>query len=584
MLEKIRIYYESLEQGANYIKPIVEKSLENIGSNIDIELVKLKESWFYYSKNIAPIVFWKNPDILITVIMDEVEYPLLLIEFSNAVFTEDHELQRFDGLVAAAENNCIYVKISPISKHSQSDHGGNIHFDYLIPFSLILKKFGKLFYHFDWKCDDKGIVEVDKEYLSCPNELADFDNLIAHLTKLLLKGNFKSGNWINDLEKDMRSESYFQRWKEKVEGCSLPNITSLYSTRTEWNSSTEKLILKFNRFGHAMDPERGMLAFYGNLTNEITSKMLFSAESKAWYKDIPKEKEIENHIKESGLKKGYDYLYCFMLGSGLSSYSDFKQIVLGHKNNADATIEIDLTSFLKKNYLSLSKPMRTIFKYSTDFCIVDDNNETKVRLFWNGFDRREIYTDLPSVTNIKEKKCFDEDDVTYIMVHNVLKQNDYVVLAVSYPGAQSDRVVLIAPGTGRAQERKYIDIISYLPEKYTNLQENKGIFSPGKIQEDIDKLAKYKTESEYKAAIFEFIDRFDRTAPKIINIGVGFWANSKFTVSKVTELNIRDLDYFVYLTSDRKEWFIWSTGKCDMFNKNNGKIEIPQAFEIIRDT
>lgn len=113
MINEIRIYYESIEQGANYIKPIIENSLRKNKLNVDVKLIRLKGSYSYYSQKVAPIIFWKDPDILITSVIDDVEYPLLLIEFSNAVFTEDHELQRFDGLVASAKNNCVYVKISP---------------------------------------------------------------------------------------------------------------------------------------------------------------------------------------------------------------------------------------------------------------------------------------------------------------------------------------------------------------------------------------------------------------------------------------------------------------------------------------
>jgi hypothetical protein len=583
MEKKLRIYYESIEQGANCIKPIIEEALKGIKSNIEIELIKLEKKFYYYSKRVAPIIFWKEPDILITAIIDEVEYPLLLIEFSTAVYTEDHELQRFDGLVAAAENNCIYVKISPVNKQSQSRHGGNINFDYLIPFSLILKKFGKLFYHFNWKCNNEGILEINEKYLSCPNELVDFNNLLKHLVKYVVKGSFDPVHWIERFEESILSFSYFKSWKEELESCKIPDVKSLNSTRIEWIDSTKELVLKLNRFGHAMDPERGMLSFYGNLYDKTVSKMLFDEGKKAWYKDTPNEKEIEKYIREHGLKKGYDYLYCFMLGSGLYKNKDFEQIVLGYKNNTNAKIDVDLTDFLKKNYLTLSKPMRTIFKYSSYFYIVDVKNNIKVKFFWKDFDKNESYTNFPNVTNITKKEYFDEDDVTYIMVHNVLKQNNYVILAVSYPGAQGDRVVLIAPGTGRAQDRRYVDIISYLPDKCTNLQEDKGIFSVDKIQEDIDELTKYKTENEYIQAISSFIDRFDKAAPKIINIGIGFWANSNFSLSTLKKIDLKDLDYYVYLTPDRKKWYIWSTGKRDIFIKWSGDIEIPQVFSIIKN-
>lgn len=582
MTKEIRIYYESIEQGANYIKPIIEESLKKNKLNVDVKLIRLKGSYSYYSQKVAPIIFWKDPDILITAIKNDVEYPLMLIEFSNAVFTEDHELQRFDGLVASAENNCVYVKISPIHKESQSDHGGNVDFDYVGPFSLILKKFGKLFYHFDWVCNDKGIVEIDKIYPSTPKKIDEFNTLIECLIKFISKKDFKEEKWINEFEKEILNIKFFSEWKNILTKFNLPDISNLNSSRTEWVSSQKEFILKLNRFGHAMDPERGMLAYYGTLYNKTASKMMFNKENNAWYKDIPKEDDIRNYIKKNGLKRGYDFLYCFMLGSGLYNNKDFQNLVSRYKSNKDEVLEINLAEFLSKNYLSLSKAMRTIFKNSIYFFIVDKDNYKKLNFVWGNFKKNEDYSMLPQRTLIKDKTYFDEDDVTYITVHNVLKKNDFIILAVSYPGAQADRVVLIAPGTGRKQERRYIDIISYLPKKFTNLQENKGRYSPSEIQKEINELTKYKTENEYKEAINSFIDRFDSNAPKIIKIGVGFWANSGFTLSKIKELNIRNLDYFVYLTSDRKEWFVWSTGKGSMFKITKGKISIPFTFEVIK--
>jgi len=583
MIKEIRIYYESIEQGTNYIKPILENSLRKNKLNVDVKLIRLKRNYSYYSQKVAPIIFWKDPDILITSVIDDVEYPLLLIEFSNAVFTEDHELQRFDGLVASAENNCIYVKISPISKVSQSEHGGNVNFDYIGPFSLILKKFGKLFYHFDWKCNDKGIVEVDETYLSIPKEIKEFNLLIELLIKFLSTKDFEKEKWITDFEKEVLNIKFFKEWKNTLMNFSLPEISSLNSSRTEWISEQEEFILKLNRFGHAMDPERGMLAYYGTLYNKTISKMMFSESNNAWYKDIPKENEIKSYITTNGLKKGYDFLYCFMLGSGLYNNKDFQRIVTECKSNKDEVLKIDITDFLNSNYLQLNKAMRTIFKNSIYFIVVDKNNNQRLKLVWNNFNKNEDYSILPQKTLIRDRTYFDEDDVTYITIHDVLKKNNFIILAVSYPGAQADRVVLIAPGTGRKQERRYIDIISYLPKKFTNLQENKVKYLPSEIQKEINELTKYKIKKEYKDAINSFIDKFDSDAPKVIKIGVGFWANSKFTISKIKELDIRNLDYFVYLTSDRKEWFIWSTGKDNMFKVTNGKILIPKTYEIIKE-
>ena len=106
MIEEIRIYYESYEQALHFIKPSLY-----IYKNIPILLIKKSKNYKKYSFNLAPIVFWKDQDILISIISNGIEYPIIAVEFSTAVFTEDHELQRSDSLASALENNCLVSRI-----------------------------------------------------------------------------------------------------------------------------------------------------------------------------------------------------------------------------------------------------------------------------------------------------------------------------------------------------------------------------------------------------------------------------------------------------------------------------------------
>lgn len=582
-ISEIRVYYESIEQGVHFIKPIIKESLSKLKKELEVKLVSLKGNYEYYSKNIAPIIFWKDPDILVTITINNVEYPLFLIEFSNAVFTEDHELQRFDGLVAAAENNCIYVKISPLTKQSASDHGGNIDFDYIFPFSLIYKKFDKLFYHFDWECDKKGIVIVDDKYLSCPKKIGKFNFFVDKLIEYIFSNNFDKEKWMKNFEKLILKDSFFTDWKNKIESFKFPDIKNLNTSRTQWINEKKEFILKLNRFGHAMDPERGMLSFYGTLYNNTVSKMLFDDSNNAWYKDTPRESEIKNYIEDKGLKNGHDFFHCFILGSGLYNNEDFIKLLNKVKGSTEKYIELNLTQILTKNYFNLNKAMRTIFKYSTYFYIVDSGGDIRVKIFWDKFNMKEDYQFFAETSNIKLKENLEEDTITYITVHNILSINKHKVIALSYPGAQADRVILIEAGTGRRQQRRYIDIISYLPDEYTSLQENKGKYAKKEIQKDIDELSKFKEEDTYKKAINNFIERFDNKAPKIIKIGVGFWANPSFSISSLKELNLQSLDYFIYVTPDRKEWTIWSNGEGKLFSIPKGKVKLPITYEIVNN-
>lgn len=238
-----------------------------MGKDITIRMVKLSGDYESYAKSLAPIVFWKEVDAMITLVEDGDEHPLILLEFSTAVFTEDHELQRFDGLVAAAKNNCIYVKISPSSKTSPSQHGGNINFDFAGPYSLILRKWGKIFFHFDWKCNENGVVQVQENFTSCPKPIEEFDLLVNRVFSEILTKGF-SENWAEGVYNKLLSNRNFEEWMNRLKNTPETDLTSLNTSRTRWLRKddilgAEALELKLNRFGHAMDPERGMLAYYG---------------------------------------------------------------------------------------------------------------------------------------------------------------------------------------------------------------------------------------------------------------------------------------------------------------------------------
>ena len=106
----------------------------------------------------------------------------------------------------------------------------------------------------------------------------------------------------------------------------LFGVKDLNSSRTRWDKDEKSLYLKINRFGHAMDPERGMLAFYGSACQTKCS-MTFTAESSTWFNTVPKEKEIRDYIQQNGLKTAFDYLHLFSLASGLFRFKEFKEIV-----------------------------------------------------------------------------------------------------------------------------------------------------------------------------------------------------------------------------------------------------------------
>lgn len=178
------------------------------------------------------------------------------------------------------------------------------------------------------------------------------------------------------------------------------------------------------------------------------------------------------------------------------------------------------------------------------------------------------------------KNEFEEDEVTYISIHNILRPNQYTIIASSFPGAQGDRAILLEAGTGRGQSRTFIDIIAHLPNKYTALQENKAIFQKDKLQSDINKLIPFKSSLTHQNALNTFFEKYSRDAPKLIKIGIGFWASKKFIISDIQLLDIDQLDYFIYINADRTRWRIFSNSTEQMFNITEGDVDLPTRFKI----
>ena len=95
-MKQFRIYYESLEQGANFIMPIIK---DVVGDSAEIVLVRRPKTATELNEgSIAALLRMTTPDALITGISDGIEYPLVLIEFTEAVTTEDHKFFVTHGL------------------------------------------------------------------------------------------------------------------------------------------------------------------------------------------------------------------------------------------------------------------------------------------------------------------------------------------------------------------------------------------------------------------------------------------------------------------------------------------------------
>ncbi len=565
---ELRIYYESYEQAVHYILPIFKENCPGI----EIKLVHYSNKGKYPPGSlVSNILKFKNPDILITFVDGSKEFPVFLIEFSEAVITEDHELQRFDGMLAAVLGKCFYIKISP-KKYSRVAHGGNTSFDTFIPYGLIYKRFKIAAFHFEWPLISAVRVSRDQDFPACPPKIEDLQFLISEVLKTLIKNPELVGkNGVSIPETVKSNNTYLREWLLKLEKFDLKEEhLHLNSSRMRWDTLTKSLIFKFNRMGHAMDPERGMIWFYKYRHDvPIISRIKF-----------PSKDSIFSSFK---LRKDFDYLDAFLKGTGLNGSDKFisflkEKEVLSSLHELQQK-EIDITEFLQKNIFTLNKSLFAIFLNSTSLLIQDLNEKTRIGLKWAPvFDLLEFPSNN-EVTPLEEAYAFDEDDVTYIVAHNILQKNGFKILSVSYPGAQGDRAILPDVGGGREQIRKYVDIIAVHPErKYLNLNESKGKFNSLQIRSDIVKLSKFKKNSLYKNALETALSHFEIKNDFSLLLSVSFWDNNG--VVNLKKIPLDKIDFFISISSDMKSWKVWVGGNSDVLKIREGVINREKIFFI----
>ena len=475
---EIRVYYESLEQCLHYLV----EDIKEIFPNDEIVIIKKTQQSFgrngfskRYSKNISKILIRKNPDLVISIINNGIEYVICVVEFSTAVYTKDHEQQRSDNFLLPIKNPLFYIKVSSTTKDS-GQHGGDTRYNPIEPFSLCYKKYGKLCFHIEWDSDPKDSKYVLKHehYKSIPKSNKEFISLVELIIKCFqTHGLFK---YENEVKKEVLKIDYFKDWINKLSDYNdFEDISAINSTRTEWKNVHSKLgkknvfILKINRMGHAMDPERGMLTHYSTFFRTpdtyFLAKIIFDINSRTWFKSTSAESYIDNELSKIthiGKPQLIDFL---SQGLSLPNSAVLNNIV----NNSEKEI-IDISNYVSENFNLFNTSFRTIIEHSNCLNVTNGLKE-EIYLTWDNVKADFNFFDLPIVTEIKKRELLTEDDVTYITMNSVFKLNGISPISVSYPGAQSDTPILTQPGRGRRQERIYIDSIG---EKNNSLflQEN----------------------------------------------------------------------------------------------------------------
>lgn len=462
-VSEIRIYSEVLEQGIDfkeYLSHIVD-------SGIKIKNIYTKKSRGEITNQdslVDRIRKSKDIDVLITCISNNKEYPFLMIEYSTAVPTDDHKMQRSDVYYWSSIYKIPMMKIYPISKGMDQKFGGGNKFTDELEIFLAYNK-GALFYPIQWNTiEGTNTLATKDNALSCINFSSEIKQILKNLYSI-----FSNKDNFDDFYTELRND-YYNKTRNFLTKYTKNDLHKLIVNSSRFRWENNKLVSKINRFGHAMDPDRGVLYFTNMLVgadNCITEIQInrSSVDGRGGYRSLfdasPREtllrKKVDDLINNQGnIFSSDDAINLFGTALCIEQWNLFTK-----KENNKYYIKDDvLRKFLFKCPSITSK---CIFYLSTQLILTDQTRKVICCIEWN-FNIVNEYLDSLNVTNynpitIKELSFNDvkEDLITFASVE-LYKTLKCKLVAVSYPGAQGDRCVLL--GEGRNVLRTYIDIIA----------------------------------------------------------------------------------------------------------------------------
>jgi hypothetical protein len=540
----VRIYCEALEQGAHYLAPAVEDALRQVDRHeVTVRLVKLKsvgkKTTAAIAEKILPSLRMKDPDGLITIVSDGgSEFPIAFLEFSTAVQTEDHDQQRFDAFVAAGRAGIPFIKV--YAKRSSSFvHGGKVDFDGRATFRLMQQTFQTPAFEISWTTDEgsrRAIAHPD--FPSCPSDRDQLAPLLASLFRCRFA---YSDGLLGPAV--LRDPSVLPDWaREQVESnrdaVPLPKI-SPRSTRLR--KEPDGWTLKFNRWGHAMDPERGMSWYLRSLLREPLRGVIHDRELKRG--DVAG--ALDRLAKATGLEKTD--------GLGFGG-------------------EVELSQAISESLLN--RVGLAIFGNCCSFVVADGSGNPISNFFW---DERPVQGKGGIAANgtLLRRSSFSpsevtEDEVTYSIAHSVLRKHGFRLIAVSYPGAQGDFAVLGAE-KGRRRTRTYPDVVAFRPGGELVIVEAKARFGTPVIR-DSERvralISNPRWEAEFRDQVRSTVAGRDLSSEPIL-MGVGHWKGVRDEIEVPA-----DADFAIAIGADA--WRI--LGIAPKGIPPAGSVDLPELF------
>ncbi len=574
ILNEIRIYSEVFEQGLYFLEHIEEI----IEEEIPIQIIMINKSRTYIDTSlIALLRNQKKFDLLIAVIINDNgqqrEIPILFVEYSTAVQTDDHEWQRFDGLFWAIYYQIPYLKISSEGRVSQTagtEFGGGSNLSIEDEQYLIRQNNGVM-HHIHWESlGSSQYLRTHEQYYSCPPHQESLENLLNSIFNTLYDAD-SIPNFYN---------TYFQNNSNLVMPTTYNDIfPPANSERLNWNPTANEFKLKVNRFGHAMDPERGGLAFFKLISDSLENHFNVIAEFQIQRDVLRGRKSYKALFDGVGRERELLQLATQIFNSGNLIDADnairiFKMATNTERlfNNSQRnliSIILNDTSLSEFLHQSLNSTIKNILLYANSIILTDLDRNEIVRIEWNHQivetyfrnKKNRIFTQLiPLPLRSLEYRDMKEDLITYSCIR-LLRNCGLRILAVSYPDAQGERCILI--GEGRQTQRKFIDIIA-ISERDIDydvlLQENKEDLNNSGIRSDLEKLIDIRDNNIQCLRIL--IDNLIGEGRDLTNVYIGIGGKNR------EDIQHANIDYIIMITLEnilhQAQRINWTIGIVNM--------------------
>ena len=600
-MTEFRIYYECLEQALHFLKPMLEDALRKNDIRANIRLVR-RAQLAPAGTGLGAVLSLATPDALLTAVDSGEEIPLVLVEFSEAVFAEDHELQRSYGVCAACFAEMFYVKIAGL-KRSTKEFGGAECDPLMIP-RVLADNFGYHgCVHATWGVAGESgqMLAGDDKYLSCPPDIPLVRDVVSEAVKGVAQG---AVGWYSRALGGLNESRAYCEYRRKVERAKSGQALlddwrererrNVNKARRRFFVRSGSVTAKINRFSHAMDPDRGVLIFmsmaFSNSRDILGFYALERQKTEGMKTPITGVDELRQRVR-AALSKDKGGIPVWLsesivraadespeMGSTVNFQPVWEANMDALKNNRVAAA---LMCFLDGLRLSHNGPL---LKWDRRRLLKCAGNESILDALKRVLGFGAPFAPAP-LRNVGDET--NEDEVTYALVHRFLRPNGFRLVAVSYPGAQGGTALLPRPDKGKSQPREYPDVIALLPgdDVRVALNESKGRFSKAALTADIRKLADYKREGTGKRAALaralieaERLDNDGQIRRVLIGVSFGGEAGG----STKTSWRPEEVD-FVFMLPTRARWKIGlfdrdlANAVCGAFEGDTG---LPETYKV----